>query len=388
MSPDRAGPHRSVREALVTAVAGAFGALLLGAVSCRRTPAAADLVVVNPVGDRPTFFDFGRVPYGPPVEHVFRIRNDGTAPVVIRDVLPSCGCTSAKISYVAKDGSLVQGDMTSRERVIALPAGAVCDLAVKLDTTRVERMNLDKLTQVRLRSDSSATPFLTFESHVVVARAMIAVPASIDLGATPRSAGKSGRADVMVDDLRTGYRVLGVESVEGPFTATLDATTVANVPTWIVVASAKPGLPFGPVSGAVYLSISGEGGDGTSPTFKLPVSAQIVEDVVARPPVLSLGAIARGTAGDVAGEIVALVPGERVRVTGTKVVAQPESVATALRAEAEPVDPDENGRAITWKIRLHAAESLAEAQFSGTLVVAVEHPTVATVRVPFSGTTR
>ncbi len=370
------------------ALAAALGTILLLAGSCRHGAESSGLVVVNPVGDRPTFFDFGRVPFGPPVEHVFRIRNDGPAPVTIRDVLPSCGCTSSRISYVAKDGSQVAGDTASRERVITLPAGVVAELTVKIDTTRVERMNLDKLTQVRLRSDSAATPFLTFEQHVVVARAMIAVPATIDLGPTPRSVGKDGVAQVMVDDLRTGYRVLGVETIEGPFTATLDATTVANVPTWTVVASAKPGLPFGPVSGAVHLSISGEGGDGTSPSFKIPVVAQIVEDVVARPPVLSFGAVARGAAADVDGEIDALVPGERVRITGTKIVAQPESVAAALRAEAEPVAPNDDGRATTWKIRLHAAESLAEPQFSGTLVIELDHPVVAVVRVPFSGTTR
>ena len=384
MNLERAVPLRSVRRALAGILACA---LLLQAGSCRRA-GPEGLVVVNPVGDRPTFFDFGRVPYGPPVEHVFKVRNDGPSPVTIRDVLPSCGCTAARISYVAKDGSLVLGDASSREHVITLPSGAVADLSVKIDTTRVERMNFDKLTQVRLRSDSGATPYLTFENHLLVARAMIAVPAAIDLGPTPRSAGKSGRADVMPDDLKTSYRVLGVETVEGPFTATLDATTVANVPTWIVVASAKPGLPFGPVSGAVYLTVSGEGGDGTSPSFKIPVSAQIVEDVVARPPVLSFGAIARGTAAEAAGEIVALVPGERVRVTGTKVVAQPESVAAILHAEMEPVAPDADGRATSWKVRLHIDASLAEPQMSGTLVIALDHPIVAAVRVPFSGTTR
>jgi len=385
VNPDRAIPLCSVRRALVVILAGA---LLLGAGSCRRAEEPAGLVVVNPVGNRPTFFDFGRVPYGPPVEHVFKIRNDGPSPVTFRDVLPSCGCTAARISYVAKDGSLVLGEASSHERVITLPPGVVADLSVKIDTTRLERMNIDKLTQVRLRSDSGATPFLTFEAHLLVARAMIAVPAVIDLGPTPRSAGKSGRADVMADDLKTGYRVLGVETVEGPFTATLDTTTVANVPTWIVVASAKPGLPFGPVGGAVYLTISGEDGDGTSPPFKIPVSAQIVEDVVARPPVLSFGAIARGTAAEAAGEVVALIPGERVRVTGSKVVAQPESVAAALRADMEPVAPDADGRATSWTILLRASDALSEPQFSGTLLIALDHPVVAEVRVPFSGTTR
>jgi hypothetical protein len=82
------------------------------------------------------------------------------------------------------------------------------------------------------------------------------------------------------------------------------------------------------------------------------------------------------------------VPGERARVTGTTVIAKPESVAASIRADVEAVDPDADGRATSWKIRLHASESLAEPQFSGTLAIAIDHPTVAEVRVPFSGTTR
>jgi hypothetical protein len=355
---------------------------------CHREPNAGGLVVVNPFGDRPTFFDFGKVRFGEPIEHVFRIRNDDPVPVTVRDLLPSCSCSRPSISYVAKDGSVVQGDPSSRERVITLPSGATAELVVKVDTERVERMNIDKLTQVRLRSDSATTPYLTFEMHLVVARAMLSVPSAIELGQTPQSIGKSGRADVMVDLLSTKYRVLGIESIEGPFTATVDETVVANVPTWIVVAAAKPGLQLGPTTGVVFLSVSGEDGTGTSPPFKLPVSAQISPDVVARPPVLAFGTIARGKPAEVDADVVALVPGETVRVTGTKVSTIPAGAAAAITAEAVAPEPGDDGRASTWRIRLVASEALSEAEFSGMLVIETDHPRVPEVRVPFSGTMR
>src|SRR5262245_6872067 len=126
--PDRADSPVAVRRALTAVVT----AVVLGAASCRRATPPAGLVVVNPVGNRPTFFDFGTVPYGQPIEHVFRIRNDEAVPVTIKDLLPSCSCSSPRISYVAKDGSVVQGDGASRERVITLPSGAVADLVVKI----------------------------------------------------------------------------------------------------------------------------------------------------------------------------------------------------------------------------------------------------------------
>jgi Protein of unknown function (DUF1573) len=47
--------------------------------------------------DLPTF-DFGSIYQGTKVEHVFTIRNKGDAPLTIKSVRPSCGCTAASIT--------------------------------------------------------------------------------------------------------------------------------------------------------------------------------------------------------------------------------------------------------------------------------------------------
>lgn len=40
--------------------------------------------------------DFGKIPQGQPATHSFKITNTGDAPLVIKDVRPSCGCTTPK----------------------------------------------------------------------------------------------------------------------------------------------------------------------------------------------------------------------------------------------------------------------------------------------------
>ena len=47
--------------------------------------------------DQPTF-DFGSIYQGKQVGHVFTIRNKGDAPLTIKSVRPSCGCTAASIT--------------------------------------------------------------------------------------------------------------------------------------------------------------------------------------------------------------------------------------------------------------------------------------------------
>ena len=49
------------------------------------------------VADEPGF-NFGTIPQGKKVDHVFAIRNAGDAPLNIQRVRPSCGCTAANAS--------------------------------------------------------------------------------------------------------------------------------------------------------------------------------------------------------------------------------------------------------------------------------------------------
>jgi len=43
---------------------------------------------------RESFFDFGRIPQGKPVFHLFEVKNTGKSILQIADVQASCGCTT------------------------------------------------------------------------------------------------------------------------------------------------------------------------------------------------------------------------------------------------------------------------------------------------------
>lgn len=49
--------------------------------------------------------DFGRVLQGTPIEHAFTLHNDGPEPLVIREVVPDCGCTAAEFEPVLAPGA-------------------------------------------------------------------------------------------------------------------------------------------------------------------------------------------------------------------------------------------------------------------------------------------
>ena len=44
------------------------------------------------------FFDFGNIKQGETVSHTFFFKNKGTANLIIKDAIPSCGCTTPRFS--------------------------------------------------------------------------------------------------------------------------------------------------------------------------------------------------------------------------------------------------------------------------------------------------
>ena len=61
---------------------------------------AGGLVVVDGFPKRPMYWDFDRVAYGTRVAHTFKLRNEEGRDVTILDVLPSCGCTQARVQFI------------------------------------------------------------------------------------------------------------------------------------------------------------------------------------------------------------------------------------------------------------------------------------------------
>lgn len=64
-------------------------AFLLTLGFAKAQQAAADVLAVKEVE-----FDFGTIPQGKPVYHVFKITNTGTTPLKLDNVQATCGCTT------------------------------------------------------------------------------------------------------------------------------------------------------------------------------------------------------------------------------------------------------------------------------------------------------
>ena len=62
-------------------------------------PQPAPEGVAVPVVKMPSAeYDFGSIPVRPAVTHIFSVQNTGTADLVLRNLVTSCGCTTAKLS--------------------------------------------------------------------------------------------------------------------------------------------------------------------------------------------------------------------------------------------------------------------------------------------------
>lgn len=84
----------------------------------------AKKAVLDPASQDPLLvpeqeYDFGEIPAGEPVEHIFRIVNRGSKPMKIEQVRASCGCTTpvwSKDAFQPKDTSrLVVGYNAAEE---------------------------------------------------------------------------------------------------------------------------------------------------------------------------------------------------------------------------------------------------------------------------------
>lgn len=58
----------------------------------------AETPKTDPLQVREMSYDFGKIPQGKPVTHVFVVSNSGTEPLILENVQASCGCTTPEWS--------------------------------------------------------------------------------------------------------------------------------------------------------------------------------------------------------------------------------------------------------------------------------------------------
>jgi hypothetical protein len=368
-----------VLAALLLAACGGgdpAGAAAAGAVD----PPGDGLVIRNPGSpDRDYFHDFGEVPSGEVLTRVWELENTDPVPVTVRDLTASCSCTVPTLSYVHESGELVRGRVHEKP-VITIPPRTVARLEMRIDTAHVPLKNVDKLAMVVLRCDSLNTPFLRFEAHLVATQLFQATPPLIDLREAPISTGARGTSDLIQGVRGSGHRVLGVASASPGLEAVVEEVAGTAEPLWRVHVVLVPPLAEGLYEGEIVLRTSDSDGAGEGPPFVLPVRAQVVPDVVVRPPVLAFRGFGEAGGPRAEGELMALAPGRRVRVVDTLLQGPGEA---GIRVRYEPLAADAEGRSQRWRLVLEADEGLEPAVFSGRLQITLADPAAPPVEVGF-----
>jgi hypothetical protein len=341
---------------------------------------SSGLAILDANEKRPNFWDFGDVTYGTQLRHTFRLENRESEAVTVQDLVSSCGCTVPSISYKTADGQLVSGRVAGDGPVIVLPPKSVAEMRVEIDTSHVELMNADKLAQVSLRCNAKHSPYMRFELHLLVERIFRSVPAVAEFGEVAQGYGKDLRCDLSTELAHCPARVLGIERVEGPFTATVDATQIQGQDCWILLVSAAPGSRLGPQSGSVVLKTTKMDGSGEGPPFSVSIRAQIVPDVVLRPAILHFAG-----KNSIEAVLDALGPGHKLRIVKSELSGD---AASALEEQHEAISPDKEGRAAQWKIVLNAKSTLPREGCKGQLVLSFDDPKFPELLVPWSAAAR
>lgn len=114
-------------------------------------------------------FNFGSVPQGKKVQHTFRIKNSGDAPLQIKKLEAACGCTAVKPST-----SVIQ-------------PGKSADIEVIFDSTSFSGKVVKTVT---MTSNASKTPSYTFSMEGTVTEELQVTPRQLSLGALNVGAAK------------------------------------------------------------------------------------------------------------------------------------------------------------------------------------------------------
>ncbi|MBJ6749787.1 DUF1573 domain-containing protein [Geomonas anaerohicana] len=143
--------------------------LLITVCSATIALAAPELVV-----DRGSF-NFGTVAQGKKVQHTFTIRNNGDAPLQIKKLEASCGCTAAKPS------TSVVSPGKSAEIEVTFDSGSF--------SGKVEKT-------VTLTSNAGKTPAYTFKIEGTVLEQLQVTPRQVSLGTVSSSSATQAKVSV------------------------------------------------------------------------------------------------------------------------------------------------------------------------------------------------
>jgi len=314
---------------------GGLSPLLQGAASSGGVPKAE---AIDPM------FNFGAAPSGPPVKHVFKIRNAGTGTLTIDGVTTSCGCTAAKPTK----NSLAPGEES--------------DIAVTFDTISEKGPSTRTITVVT-NDPKQRQLELTLKGDL---RAQVeAAPPFVAFGIVKHGVEKTSR--VTIADL-----VNDKELQVGPITNSSVNVKVSQEPR----TDGKPGamltvtllksMPVGPFDDTIKVTTS-------RAPLNIAVYGTVTGDLTVSPAQVSFGIVPHHQS---ALRIVRLTNagGQAINVLG--VTSSNQSVTAA-------VEPIKAGK--EYKVTLELRPNTPDGALRGAIAIRTDDPQETWVNVPFYG---
>lgn len=190
---------------------------------CLDTFATPEAGTPPPVSAKPSLtcpepeYDFGERKADEIIEHTFLLRNTGAAPLTIRRVKPSCGCTAAKLSDPV------------------IPPGGEAKLATRLD---LKGRKGDLRKSILIESTDPVQPRLRLWLQGKVVRDLELHPSFINFGAVAEDAVLTRTVELR--SLQPDVYILEVSADKPYFKAELPAGTDDKPPRRFLVSTVPP----------------------------------------------------------------------------------------------------------------------------------------------------
>jgi hypothetical protein len=314
------------------------GSALLGEQS---GPAAAGVPKAE-VGE--PSYNFGTALSGPPISHVFMIKNVGNGPLEIKSVTSSCGCTAAKPS----------------KNILA--PGEVSTIEASVDTHFEQGHSLSVDT---LATNDPANPSLQLKLEGVIRPQVSASPVDVDFGSVHY--GSAAVRDVVVSDMigGAGFALKSVKN-DSQFVKVTELARPDGKPGALLRVTLSPSMPPGPISDTLRIETS-------RAPLRVAILGVVTGDLIVKPNQVSFGILPHHQG---AVRIVRLTnQGNRtINVIGV------ESTSNSVFAKVVPVMPGKE-----YKLTVALRPNTPDGQIRGALTIRTDDPQQTTLTVPYYG---
>ncbi len=288
-------------------------------------------------------YDFGTVLNGPPISHIFKLRNAGQGKLIIGQVLASCGCTAAKPTRTEL------GPGEGSEIVVTLATGA---------------MSGHSGHTVTIATNDPNRPTATLTMVGDIQLQVTATPADVDFGRVAH--GQAEVREVVLTALKApGFEVgkiansnpnIKVERAPTPLAGggvALKVSLAATMPVGAFVDALDIATNRLPVKIAVYGNVTG------------PISVD--------PPQVSFGIVPHQGSAE---RIVRITNSSQRPVKLLGMASSNSSVG----ASVEPVTPGKE-----YKVTVLLRKNTPDGQLRGQLVIKTDDPEQQSLTIPYYG---